>query len=1085
MAYLGISGFSDSIRQLQPPQVSGVLQIDQVEGVSFRGDARNWSEVAAFESGSDFGTFKLQVEKAFDTMRSFADNHLERAEARHVQDAFELVETRLFDLAANYYADMRGAIYGAGKRSLDLFVMLLQHTEVPIEAKRSCLIELGREISNCPPAFATHLAVAGRELQLRAGGMWAAVWMEKERIAWDVVGKFVTRHHATPEGGGDVHYRNTYFADLSPSLGLPLSEDMVQERYPVPQELLTQALQEVQRALSPARVAHAMAVDCLARVQEALARDFPAALVPQDQVHALDGLWVSLAPRFGRFPSTRVLTEAAPNDPASPMCARTCPDLLALAFLDSFGTMGLLEPSQKPVAVASWQVRQDQRSIKVELFQWADEPLLWIKQQGAVLEFQFDHLLAFGAVHVPPHQRGAAIEAAIARCPVGRLQEVPLAWLNGAQALVSLFTRFDDARQAESFIERHRTQLMMRDSETRATVARAACEQCTATLVPLLRLWNLLEGGEGLSMLRSAVERGHVALVQTLLGAGVSPIEQGSPLLHVAIEAGHSNVVCALLEAGVDPNGKAADAHGATPLITAAQCHSVAALKVLVNWPGVHIEATNNLEETALLACVRDGEHNLPVLKVLLPVADVEACHGTTGTVLHAVAMADDVESLNHLLDTCGADVDAQDRNGLSALMKAAQLGQLGAVQSLIDHHASLSQKDRNGLRAVHHAVKGGVETVELFLPYADRIGLRDSLVPELLMRAVHVGERKVVDLVLQTWPGLNAAELTRTLRLDPGLVAVATDAAECLQALLNGGWTIGRHAHYGPYLPLAAKTGHPAVLMVLAHHDRDSVNEVDHFKSAHGRTALHCTVQALIEHKVLPQPPDPQAFKDGFKYEVVDFSSVPLDVGALLKASLARGQLDQRFGLVLQCLTKLDASWSIPDAYGHTPLAAALAPEHAALLARLVEHLDPNRPDHLKAVVSTALTAVTGGRVEALKALLQWDARVADGKNPLGRTLLTLAAVSGELDCLRAIVAHRPDQLTAHDGTGATALIAAVQGNKLASVQTLIELGLTNDQPGADGRNAMAWADLLKRDNLKPHLDSLLKPGVKRQLEQ
>jgi Ankyrin repeats (3 copies) len=71
------------------------------------------------------------------------------------------------------------------------------------------------------------------------------------------------------------------------------------------------------------------------------------------------------------------------------------------------------------------------------------------------------------------------------------------------------------------------------------------------------------------------------------------------------------------------------------------------------------------------------------------------------------IAGTGDVEGLNHLLDQ-GANVNAGDRTGVTALMRAAYHGQVPMVQALIARGADVNATDRSGLTALMMAKHAG-----------------------------------------------------------------------------------------------------------------------------------------------------------------------------------------------------------------------------------------------------------------------------------------------------------------------------------------------------------------------------------------
>lgn len=75
------------------------------------------------------------------------------------------------------------------------------------------------------------------------------------------------------------------------------------------------------------------------------------------------------------------------------------------------------------------------------------------------------------------------------------------------------------------------------------------------------------------------------------------------------------------------------------------------------------------------------------------------------------IAGTGDLEQLEKLLNQ-GADVNAGDRTGVTALMRAAYHGQLTMVRALIEHRADPNAKDRGGLTALTMAKHAGHQEI-------------------------------------------------------------------------------------------------------------------------------------------------------------------------------------------------------------------------------------------------------------------------------------------------------------------------------------------------------------------------------------
>ena len=130
---------------------------------------------------------------------------------------------------------------------------------------------------------------------------------------------------------------------------------------------------------------------------------------------------------------------------------------------------------------------------------------------------------------------------------------------------------------------------------------------------------------------------------------------------------------------------------------------------------GVDVDATASFQleeldlsfdrETALVACVCAGQ--VRTLELLLDAgADVSKAHADGFTALLG-AVSHDRACLEPLL-RAGANTDAQDRNGETALIQAAGSGRKDIVEKLLAFGADRALIDHRGMTALQHAEEGG-----------------------------------------------------------------------------------------------------------------------------------------------------------------------------------------------------------------------------------------------------------------------------------------------------------------------------------------------------------------------------------------
>jgi uncharacterized protein len=250
--------------------------------------------------------------------------------------------------------------------------------------------------------------------------------------------------------------------------------------------------------------------------------------------------------------------------------------------------------------------------------------------------------------------------------------------------------------------------------------ARQGCMECVQALIKAKADPNLSDP-EGISPLLIAIENFHFDVAVYLMKEGANPSHWdwwGRTPLYAAVDlnslpyGGRSDrpsldtttslkMIELLLRAGVNPNAqlklfppfrqigadRGADlllTIGTTPLLRAAKAGDTDAMKLLLAH-GAKPDLANSLGVTPLMAAAGLRSNEIDT-------------RGKYVTEKDAIAAID-------LLVAAGADVNATDNNGQSALYGAAYWGWNGVIKSLVGHRADLSIKDAHGRSAVDMAM--------------------------------------------------------------------------------------------------------------------------------------------------------------------------------------------------------------------------------------------------------------------------------------------------------------------------------------------------------------------------------------------
>lgn len=264
---------------------------------------------------------------------------------------------------------------------------------------------------------------------------------------------------------------------------------------------------------------------------------------------------------------------------------------------------------------------------------------------------------------------------------------------------------------------------------------------------PIPFLQSLLDGGAGLNSVNSSLgetqlckraRNGDEETVRWLLDKGASvniSSRHNETALTCAIENGSESLVRILLDHGAEVNPKVEWFY--SPLYIACVRGQVELGRILEEHGAiVNSNSSPRLESKPIHAASRKGDMEA-LITLLNSGGDIQA-ECDDGTALHIVASYGYRDCVDFLIER-GADVNAKGREGNTPLMSAV-IGKtdsdipddssfLGIIDSLLNAHTSVDERNEYGLTTLHMATtRGDVVVIHHLLEHHAAISVRSSL---------------------------------------------------------------------------------------------------------------------------------------------------------------------------------------------------------------------------------------------------------------------------------------------------------------------------------------------------------------------
>nr|XP_045253255.1 ankyrin repeat and death domain-containing protein 1A isoform X13 [Macaca fascicularis] len=338
--------------------------------------------------------------------------------------------------------------------------------------------------------------------------------------------------------------------------------------------------------------------------------------------------------------------------------------------------------------------------------------------------------------------------------------------------------------------------------------------------------------------LHEAARQNNVSRMQELIGRRVNTRARnhvGRVALHWAAGAGHEQAVRLLLEheAAVDEEdavGALTEARlcfGMNALLLSAWFGHLRILQILVNSGAkIHCKSKDGL---TLLHCAAQKGH-VPVLAFIMEdLEDVALDHVDKmgRTAFHRAAEHGQLDALDFLVGS-GCDHSVKDKEGNTALHLAAGRGHMAVLQRLVDIGLDLEEQNAEGLTALH-AAAGGThpDCVRLLLRAGSTVNALTQQGASPLHLAVMHNFPALVQLLINSDSDLNAMDNRQQTPLHLAAEHAWQDIAEML--LIAGVDLNLRDKQGKTALAVAARSNHVSLVDMIIKADRFYKWEKDH----------------------------------------------------------------------------------------------------------------------------------------------------------------------------------------------------------------------------------------------------------------
>ena len=545
---------------------------------------------------------------------------------------------------------------------------------------------------------------------------------------------------------------------------------------------------------------------------------------------------------------------------------------------------------------------------------------------------------------------------------------------------------------------------------------------------------------EDFSCLHAAVDgRCSKDTLQALIGHGAhidAKRKDGTTALLSACRTGQSTSVMFLLDSGADVKLRKPDGNTCLYLAVNGHCSKETLQKIIDQ--GSNVNALNRNGETALIrACYNAQTESVKVLLENGADPNISDASGHSG-ILAAVHGQCTNEILKEII-ACKVDLDAQNKDGRTALVLACFYRQQEAVQVLLEAGSNPNITDNNGHGSLYAAVFKGCrqKIIQAMIDHHADVNATSKDKVTAIMCACNKRRVYAIHVLLKARADINIADTNGDTCLKHAVYGDCSE--EVLQAIIDRGADVNvTDKRNDTALMCACRKRCMNAIKVLLKAGADPT-----IADNTGNTCLMYAVHADCSDEVL------QAIID----HGVDVNATSKDNHTALLIACQKRHEDAIYVL-------LNAGFDTNNAYtdgGNTCLMAAVI-SHCSkeVLQAIIDHgADVNATD--KNNCTALMWAIKKRHADAIHVLLKAG---ADTKfaNKNGQTCLMYAVYSNcSEEVLQAIIDHGAD-VNATNKDNYTALLEACRARHVDAIHVLVKAGADTNIADKDGHTCLTY---------------------------